>query len=799
MDEEKVWEINLNSRSEANPGDQYSPDFGSEDSFLTPDSYSSLSSSGRKNFDIFPNVDSNRSSSSSSSGRKNIDIFPNVDSNRSSSSSGRKNIDVSPNVDSNRSSSSSGHKNIDVSPNVDSHRSSSFSSSGRKNIDVSPNLDSNKQLEKYGSNAGQIDTARPIGSVKEAVSRFGVIADWKAHRHQTNERRKFIEQELEKAHEEIPIFKQKSELAEQAKQRALKDLYSTKRLILELKLNLERAQTEERQAKQDSELAQLRLQELEQGITDESSVAAKTQLEVAKARHQEATSDLITAKNELEETRKDYEVLILERDSAVEKAREAVSAAKELEGEVENLTIQLITTKEAIETIHALHLEVEEQRIHEINERDLVLLNLDHELRQAEEEMENVKQQVLLAEDLKSKYEAASRLLRRLKDELAVYMQGKILEEEDDKNFTRKHVQSGVAIAKKNRDEVNHEIERTKEEIMSLKTAAKSLTAKLEGEKQVLANIRQQKGLGAEAVVNIDSELKRARLELDDTRRKEKEAREKLVELPKQLQKAREETQEAKLLAEGASLVLAKAKKHVEEAKNEVSSLRSKLAKIEKEIEAARAQEKLALGAISALHESESARCTKKEDLKGGITITLEEYYELSKRAHEAEEEASKRVAEATTEVNEAKESEMQSLNKLTQLNSELAAQKEALNVALQKAEMVKESRADIEEELKRRNGEMCEDESLSQKTKPDSASLKLVPSSSLKKGSLASSSLKIGSLKKADSTKKAGSTTEGKGNLVRGLFKKKRSFMPKLSFVFMGKKKSTSNKSTTS
>ncbi|KAM0035309.1 putative WEB family protein [Helianthus debilis subsp. tardiflorus] len=751
MDEEKVGEKNSN---EANPGDQDSPDYGSEDSFVTPDS---------------------------SSGRFNIDVSPNED--RSGSGKRSEKHDSKDSGSSNKQPEKNESK--DSGSNKQPEKNESKDSGSNKQPEKSESKDSgsNKQPEKGDSKDGHVDTAKPL-SVKEAVSKFGSIVDWKTHRAQKNERRKFIEQELEKAQEEIPIFKQKSELAEQAKQKALKHLDGTKRLIQELKLNLERAQTEERQAKQDSELAQLRLQELEQGITDESSsVAAKTQLEVAKARHENAASELITARAELEETCRDYEILISERDFAVQKAKEEVSAARELEEEVENLTIQLITTKESIEHIHVSHLETEEHWVHEANERDQELLALDQELKRTEQELEKVKQEIVRAEDLKSKLQIASRLLHSLKDELAVYMQGKVPEEDHEK-FTRKDVQSGVAIAKKNLDEVIRNIEKTTEEIMSLKTAAKSLTAQLESEKQVLENIRKQKGLGADTVVNLESEMKRARLELEEIRRKEKEAREKLVELPKQLQKAGEDAEHAKLFAEGARLVLKRAKIAADQSKNEASSILSQLATIEKEIETARAQEKLALGAISALYESESARITKKEDPKGGITITLEEYYELSKRAHDAEEAAGKRVGEAMAQIDEAKESEMQSLNKLLELNSEIAAQKEALNVALQKAEMAKESKSNIEDELKRRNGETREEVGLSSrdetsKTQNETTPDKLVASSSSKK---------------EGSSKGKSNTHDGKSSSVRGLFKKKK-FMPKFSLMFIGKKKSTSNK----
>ncbi|KAL2346403.1 hypothetical protein Fmac_000403 [Flemingia macrophylla] len=558
-----------------------------------------------------------------------------------------------------------------------------------------------------------IDTTPPFESVKEAVSKFGGIVDWKAHKIQTVERRNHVETELEKVHEEIPEYKKQVEDAEQEKGQILKELDSTKRLIEELKLNLERAQTEERQARQDSELAKLRVEEMEQGVAEESSVAAKAQLEVAKARYTAAVSDLKAVKDELEALHKNYASLLADRDIAIKKAEEAVTESKEVEKTVEDLTIELIAAKESLETAHATHLEAEEQRIGTVMARDQDSLNWEKELKQAEEELQGLHQQILSAKELKSKLETASALLIDLKAELTAYMESKLGQEGDEEGNsngspeervkkTHTDIQTAVASARKELEEVNLNIEKATAEVSCLKVAATSLKSELEQEKSTLAVIRQREGMASIAVASLEAELEKTRSEIALVQMKEKEAKERMVELPKKLQLTAEETNQANLLAQAAREELQKVRAEAEQAKAGVSTLESRLLAAQKEMEAAKASEKLAIAAIKALQESESTRSKNEVDPSAGVTLSLEEYYELSKRAHEAEERANKRVAAANSEIDKAKESELKAFEKLDEVNREIAARRESLRLAMEKAEKAKEGKLGVEHELRK-------------------------------------------------------------------------------------------------
>lgn len=527
------------------------------------------------------------------------------------------------------------------------------------------------------------------------------------------QRRHHVELELQKLQVEIPGYRKEFEAAEQAKFQVLTELDSSKRFIEELKLTLERAQTEERQARQDAELAQLRVEELEQGIANESSVASKAQLEVAKARLTASISELTFVRQELGELRKEYASLHIDKDVAIKKAEESVLGSKEVEKALEELTIELISAKELFESAHSAHLEADEKRMGAIMARYQDSQNWEKELRQIEEEIHKLSLHISLTKDLKSKVFIASAVLNNLKAELAAYMEAKSkqennvegvskIEPEELKRKTSNEILAIVASGRKELEKVKTNLDERTNELNCLKETAASLKSELEQEKSTLETIRHREGMASTTVSSLEAELEKTKFEVAEIQMKEKETKEKLAEMPKKLQQAAEDADQANTSAQIAREELLKVTDEADQAKAAATTVESKLLATQKEIKAARTSEMLAIATIKALQESEAARNNLDADSSNGVILALEEYYELSKRIHEVEEKANLRVEAVNSDVEMARDSEMKTLERLAEVNQEMSVMRGYLKVAMDRAEKATEGKLSVEQDLRK-------------------------------------------------------------------------------------------------
>ncbi|KAK7346234.1 hypothetical protein VNO80_20749 [Phaseolus coccineus] len=512
-----------------------------------------------------------------------------------------------------------------------------------------------------------IDTAAPFESVKHAVSKFGGRVDWRSRRTQS-------------------LVEERSKIVEDfRKEETIEELENTKKLAEELRSNLQKVEKDEVLAKEETERVILKIEEMEQDIVSEASIEAKAELEAEKVMLKKVLAELEFVKKELNSLRKEYASMVSGRDIAINNAEETVAASKQIEKAVEDLIAELVETKEALNSSRAAHFEAEEQRLGVVDEETL---NLKLELEQAEEDLQRLNEKVLSVRLLKSKLESAASLVLDLKAEMTAYMESKEKEE-------------CCKEQKEELEELKQNIEKATSDVKSLREAYVSLKSKLEEEKSILAALKQSEEMASAAVQNLQTELEKSKTATIFIEMKENEAREMMSELPKKLQIAEEEADEAKSLVQAAQEELLEAQEEVEEVKSRSITLESSLLAAQKEIEAAKVAEMLARDAITALEKSESAKEKIEKSSTSMVTLTLDEYHELSRRAYKAEEQANERIEAANFQIKIARESEYKSLERLEELNEELSIRKESFNIATGNAEKATEGKLAVEHELR--------------------------------------------------------------------------------------------------
>ncbi|KAJ4750459.1 Protein WEAK CHLOROPLAST MOVEMENT UNDER BLUE LIGHT 1 [Rhynchospora pubera] len=548
---------------------------------------------------------------------------------------------------------------------------------------------------------GFVETQTRLESVKSVVSKFGGSVDWslqkinvpqKTQDQQSNVTR-MVMAEVSKARREIAQYKMKSETIEVSRAELLKELENTKRHMIRLKSNLDKAEAEEAKVKEELNRAKL-YSEIAEIFVQEGGKAEK--LNTIKTRKEAAVSELNSVREEIKSLKEECTNLVKERETLVAKAEEAILASKKAEKMVEELNEELDNVRKPLEVATAAKLKAEEGKIAAGLAKDEENLMWEKEMKEAEEELRQLGIQIASAKEVEVKLEAATGLLENLNAELEVYIEKLNRENEGiDSEEAEMKRQELLESTRKELEEVKAQIEKVQGEVNDVQVEISSLKKELEKEKIELSNLQQREKLASVAISSVKTEIEKTKEQIDACIEKEKEAERKIVELPNLIEEATLEAGQSMLVARDAEDELNKVKAEAEPVQISLKTAEMKMNAAMKEIEASKMSENIALAAIKALQESETDNSSEK------VIISFDEYFGLSKQGHEADEKAHERVEAASAQMESAKKLATNSLSTLYKVYSELEEKKKVLHEAKQKASRAAQSKMDAEQELK--------------------------------------------------------------------------------------------------
>uniref|UniRef100_A0A0D9WPR0 Uncharacterized protein n=1 Tax=Leersia perrieri TaxID=77586 RepID=A0A0D9WPR0_9ORYZ len=546
-----------------------------------------------------------------------------------------------------------------------------------------------------------VDTTTHIESVKVAASRFGGSINWKTRRTESEQESGRVILELDRLKKEISECKAKVEAAEAAKVSLSNEYEKTKRLIEGLQHDLEKAQEEEIYANLDLEFFLLIVHEMEEGVTSDDSVIGWDQkLNMIKEQYNAVLTNLKLVKDESRKVRENYETLMVERDIDIEKSQVAVAMSKDAARKVEELTVELNKLEAELELAHSKCQDAEKSTIGTTLARDEDSLKWESDdLRQAEEELNQLVKKISSVEEMKSMLDTSTGLFLELKTELASYVKDNPNEEEKEYN-TERSMHDKVILPTRDLEECLMSIDKVRGEVCALNVAAASVKTELTKEKAALAAKQQMEAMSSITAASLKVEIQLAQRELEAVQAKEKESRNGMLGLQKIMEDTANEADAAKSTARKAQEKLTKAREDMEHVKAGLNTMEFRLQSVLKEMETAKESEKAALAALRSL-ESELAVDVEEQGSQM-ITLNLNEYESLIEKSVQAEVPVHEKIADAIAQVKIAKESETRVLSSLSETFKVLEQRKQALLAATERAERATEGKLAMEQELRK-------------------------------------------------------------------------------------------------
>lgn len=516
-----------------------------------------------------------------------------------------------------------------------------------------------------------------------------------------------LQQQLNQAQENLKSAKEQLALVEKAKSRALEELEESKKAFDEANVRLSEALVAEKRALEKSESEKFRADELEQATIESAQKrdqAWQSELEAVQRHHALDVAALQSANQELQRVKQDLSIAMESKATVAKQAEEAVKASKANAKKAEELSAEMCSLKEALDSAYASRSMVEDEKAasaakweSEAKEATAMATKANQEVQLLKKELANVKDLELklsdaydllekLNFDLLAAKESESRA-GMLADEANLKLERAELEMERARDAENKAFQS-LMSATTELDEVNMSLEKAKSDSAYLMETVDSLKGDLETTREELesAKLRLKKAeidtvSLMESMESLRMELEQTRADLVETQKREQQADSRVSDLTEELNKVRDELQQAidaeeqsKKAMDDLALALHEVTAEAGIAKTEVQTAREEVKTAKLEVEHWKANsEALEEKYRSMLNEARS----DMEDAKREAEEAKWEAEESTAAWNERESKLVECIKHAESEANAAQEEVIKLLDSLQQAESETKAAKE--------------------------------------------------------------------------------------------------------------------------
>ncbi|KAH7677763.1 WEB family protein [Dioscorea alata] len=243
-------------------------------------------------------------------------------------------------------------------------------------------------------------------------------------------------------------------------------------------------------------------------------------------------------------------------------------------------------------------------------------------------------------------------------------------------------------------------LSKTTSDLAGIRSSIELLNSKIEKEKLMLEKTRQKLAANTAEVANLEEELNLTTQKLQTVRDTESNQSLDPSEISRKIKELNCETEQFKKMAEAAKSEVSKLTSEIEQAKASMKTAEVRWLAARKMEEAARAAEASALEEMKALTNSDNL----SGDLQNSsaVTLPIEEYIVLTRKAEEAEEASKKKIEAAMLKVEEANQSKQELLLRVEEAKKEVKTSRKVLEEALKRVEAANMGKLAVEEALRK-------------------------------------------------------------------------------------------------